>query len=124
MITINEEQKNLIENNAIALATVDADGNPHCIAVAAVKVVSQNQILITDNYMNKTQKNIKFNNKLVLAVWNRNWENDCIGYEFIGIAKYFSSGEWLDKIKTMKENDGLPAKGAIVATIEKIKRLA
>jgi len=124
MFTINEEQKQLIENNAVAVATVDVACNPHCIAVAAVKVVSPNQILITNNYMNKTPKNIQLNNKLTFAVWNKDWEDDCTGYEFIGTAEYFSSGKWHDAIKNMKDNEGLPAKGAILVTIEKVKRLA
>lgn len=39
---INEELKNLIEENALALATVNESGNPHCNVVAFVKVVSEN----------------------------------------------------------------------------------
>ena len=54
MIQIDEKLKNLIENNALALATVDENNEPHCIAVAFAKVVSQNQSLITDNYMQTT----------------------------------------------------------------------
>ena len=46
MVEINEELKRLIEENALAFATVDENGNPHCIAVAFVKVVSKNQILV------------------------------------------------------------------------------
>lgn len=123
MITINEEQKKLIENNAVAVATIDDAGNPHCIAVAAVKVVLPNHVLITNNYMNKTPKNIQLNKKLTFAVWNKEWENDCTGYEFIGMAEYFSDGKWHDMVKKIKDNEGLPAKGAILVTIEKIKRL-
>lgn len=124
MLTINEEQKHLIENNVIAIATIDKDSNPHCIAVAAVKVISTNQVLITNNFMNKTPENIKTNNKLSFAVWNKEWEDDCFGYEFIGTADYFSSGKWHDAVKSLEENKGLPAKGAIVVTIEKVKKLA
>ncbi len=56
MIEINEELKKLIEENVLAFATVDENGNPHCIAVAFAKVVSKNQILVTDNYMVETVK--------------------------------------------------------------------
>jgi predicted pyridoxine 5'-phosphate oxidase superfamily flavin-nucleotide-binding protein len=124
MLTINEEQKQLIENNAVAVATVDESGNPHCIAVAAVKVISPNQVLITDNFMNQTPKNIQFNTKAAFAVWNKDWQKDCFGYEFIGTAEYFSDGQWLEMVKKLEENINLPAKGAILITIEKAKRLA
>jgi predicted pyridoxine 5'-phosphate oxidase superfamily flavin-nucleotide-binding protein len=68
MVEINEELKNLIENNALALASVDQENNPHCIAVAYVKVVSNNQILITDAHIIETTKNIKRNPKVSLVV--------------------------------------------------------
>jgi predicted pyridoxine 5'-phosphate oxidase superfamily flavin-nucleotide-binding protein len=60
---------------------VDENGNPHCIAVVFVKVVSKNQILVTDNYMVQTTKNIQRNPSVALTVWNKDWKENCIGYE-------------------------------------------
>jgi hypothetical protein len=48
--------KNLIESNPVAFATITDGDKPSVIGVACVKVVSDNQILITDNYMNQTKK--------------------------------------------------------------------
>jgi len=59
MVGIDKELKKLIESNALAFATVDKKGNPHCIAVGFVKVVSKNELLITDNYMAQTGENVK-----------------------------------------------------------------
>ena len=73
---INPKIKKLIEENALALATVDEKENPHCIAVGFAKVVSDNEILITDNYMLITPKNIQKNSNIALAVWNREWKED------------------------------------------------
>lgn len=112
----------MIEGNALALATIDGKGNPHCIAVGDIKVVSENQILVGDNYMVETVKNIQQNANVALAVWNAGWKEDCIGYELNGSAKYFSSGKWCERIR--KIHAGFPAKGAIVITVEKVKRLA
>jgi predicted pyridoxine 5'-phosphate oxidase superfamily flavin-nucleotide-binding protein len=122
MVEINKELKRLIEENALAFATVDENGNPHCIAVGDVKVVSKNKILVGDNYMIKTIKNIKRNNNVTLAVWSRNWEENCIGYELSGTAEYFTSGKWHKMVKEIHK--GFPAKGAILITIKKIKKLA
>jgi len=124
MVRINEELKKLIEGNALSLATVDEDGNPHCIAVGFVKVVSKNKVLVTDNYMAETIKNIKRNPQVALAVWNKDWKKDCIGYGLKGVAEYFTSGTWHDKVKEIPENEGEPCKGAILVTINKIKKLA
>lgn len=123
MPVINEELKKLIEENALALATVDVIGNPHCIAIGFVKVISENQILVTDNYMTNTIKNIQRNNNVALVVWNKNWKENCIGYELRGIAGYFTSGKWHKMVKEIPENQREPCKGAILITISKIKKL-
>jgi predicted pyridoxine 5'-phosphate oxidase superfamily flavin-nucleotide-binding protein len=124
MIQINNDLKTLIENNALGFATVGGDGNPHVIAVGCVKVVSDNQILITDDYIVETTKNIRQNPNVALAVWSRNWEENCIGYELKGTAEYFTEGKWYDIMKQNLETAGEPQKGAIVITINKIKGLA
>lgn len=122
MAEISEELKKLIEENALALATVDENSKPHCIAVADVKVVSENQFLIGDNYMVKTIKNIQKNNNISLVVWNKNWEENCVGYELKGTAEYFEEGKWQEMIKEIHK--GFPAKGAVLVTVTKIKKLA
>jgi hypothetical protein len=124
VVVINEELKKLIEENALAFATADENGNPHCIAVGFVKVVSENQILVMDNYMVKTRKNIQRNPNVALVVWNKNWKENCVGYELKGTAEYFTNGKWHELIKQIPENKGEPCKGAILVTINKIKKLA
>lgn len=114
----------MIENNALGLATIDASNNPHVIAVGCVKVVSDNQILITDDYIVETTKNIRQNPNVALAVWSKNWEENCVGYELKGTAEYFTKGKWYDIMKQNPDTEGEPRKGAIVVTIDKIKELA
>ena len=122
MVEINEELKRLIEENALAFSSVDEFGNPHCIAVADVRVVSKNQILVGNNYIVETTKNLQQNKNVALVVWNRNWEEDCVGYELKGAADYFTEGKWHEMVKELHK--GFPAKGAILITINKIKKLA
>ncbi len=89
-----------------------------------MKVVSDNRILITDNYMVETRRNIQRNPNVTITVWNKEWEKNCIGYELKGTAEYFDSGEWYNKVKSIPENKDEPCKGAILVTVKKIKRLA
>ena len=114
---MKKEIKKIIEGNPIALATVSA-GKPHVIAVADVKVIG-NQLIVGDNYMKETIKNIKKNKNVALAVWNK---KGSVGYKLKGTAKYFKKGKWLEMVK--KIHKGYPAKGAIIVKINKIKRLA
>lgn len=48
MVKISKNAKKIIEENPVAFATVGNAGRPNVIAVAYVKVVSKNQVLITD----------------------------------------------------------------------------
>ena len=120
---INEGIKKMIEENALGLATLNENNEPHNIAIGYVKVVSKNQLLISDNYIEETIKNIKSNPKVSLAVWAKNWKENCIGYELRGEAEYFTSGKWVDEIRKIPENMGEPCKGAILIKINKIKVL-
>lgn len=117
MIKITPEIKKLIENNAMALATCDKLGNPHCIAVGDVKIVADDQLLVGDNYMFETKQNIKNNPNVALIVHDNN-----AGHGLKGKMAYFTKGKWFEKVKEIHK--GFPAKGAILITINKIKKLA
>jgi len=60
--------------------------------------------------------NLKDIKNICASVWNKEWK----GYKIIGVAKYFNKGKWLEYVKSMKENKGLPAKGAILIKVSKI----
>lgn len=110
------EIKQLLENNPVALATITIGNKPNVIGVAFVKVVSLSEIVITDNYMNQTKKDIIENNNVCLIVWNENMK----GYKVVGKAEYFTEGKWKNYVEEMKENEGFLAKGAILVKVEKI----
>lgn len=122
-VEINDGMKKMIEDNAMGLATVNKKGEPHNIAVGYVKVVSKNELLISDNYLAETRDNIKSNPNVSLVVWCQDWKENCIGYELAGKAEYFTSGKWYEEIKSLPINDGAPCKGAIIVKINKIKVL-
>ena len=122
-MTINEGIKNMVENNALGFASIDEFGNPHNIAVAFVKVVSDNELVVSDNCLNETVENIKRNPNISLVVWAKDWEENCIGYELKGVAEYFTEGKWIEFIKKITANEGEPCKGAILIKINKIKVL-
>ena len=114
---ISSEIKKIIEENPLALATVDKKGKPYVIAVAFAKV-ENNKIIITNNYMKRTINNLQYCLKISLVGWDRKWE----GYNFQGKAKYFDKGEWLGFVKSLKENKKEPCRGAIVIEINEIKK--
>jgi len=115
---MEEEVKKIIEENPIALSTVDESGNPYVIAVAFVKVKDE-KLVITNNHMGKTIENLKRNSNVCLAVWDKDWN----GYQVRGEVQYFEEGEWYDFVKSIEENKDEPCKGALVVEIKDIKKL-
>ncbi len=47
-----------------------------------------------------------------------------MGYELRGTAEYITEGKWYEIVKRIPENESEPCKGAILVTINKIKKLA
>ena len=82
--------KDLIEKNPVSFATMTVANKPNIIIVGYVKVVSANQVLITDNYMERTIEDIAKNNNVCLAVCDLEMR----GCKLIGKAKYFVDGKW------------------------------
>jgi predicted pyridoxine 5'-phosphate oxidase superfamily flavin-nucleotide-binding protein len=124
MAIINEGMKKMIEENAMGLATIGNDGKPHNVAVGYAKVISGDELLLTNNYLNETIENIRENNNIALVVWNKNWKEECIGYELKGTALYFNEGKWIEFIKKIPINKGEPCKGAILIKINNVKVLS
>jgi predicted pyridoxine 5'-phosphate oxidase superfamily flavin-nucleotide-binding protein len=125
---MDKQLKHLVEDNTGALASINEEGMPHNIAVGSSRVVSENQILVTDNFMEETIQNILKNKNVSLVFWNTDPEKkkDCRGCEFRGTAEYFTSGEWVEGIRERYKSQckNLPAKGAVLITVNETKRLA
>jgi len=109
--------KNKIENATIAIATVDNNKNPHNIAIMYAKV-KNNKIIITNNYMNTTINNLKSNKNISLVFWEG--EN---GWGIDGEVEYHDSGNWLEFVKSLPENKNEPTKGAVVISVNNIRKL-
>lgn len=120
MVKITRAAKKVIEDNPVALSTLTSGGKPNVIAVACVKVVSDNKVVITDNFMKRTRMDLKKNKNVCLAVWDKDWN----GYKLIGTAEYHCDGIWKALVENMPENKGLPAKGAIVVTVSTLLKLS
>lgn len=118
---ISKGQKKLIEKEVLALATSDLKDKPNVVAVACCRVVGKSKILITDNFMSKTRKNLLKNNKVAIAVWSRDGEE---GYQFKGRAQYLTSGKWKKVVDNDPNNKGLSHKAAILVTVNEIWDLA
>jgi len=125
MLQIPKEVKDLLEKSIIAFGTCDKLMRPNIIAIPYCKVVGPNQVLITDNFFNKTYKNLLENSQVSLAFWKPDGNpNGNQGYQLKGHAQYMTSGDWKKRVDTDPDNAGLAHKGAVLVNITEIWDLA
>lgn len=125
MISIPPEIKELFEKSIVAFGTCSSDQKPNVVAVACCKVVAPNQVLITDNFFNKTRENLLINPNVSLSFWEpEDNPNGNLGYQFKGVAQYLTSGQWKRQVDKDPDNQGLAHKAAVLVTITEIWDLA
>jgi predicted pyridoxine 5'-phosphate oxidase superfamily flavin-nucleotide-binding protein len=123
MVKLTDDMVKSLENEVVFIATASKDGIPNVAAMRAVKVLDAEKgiVLIADNFMNKTLKNILENPKVALTTAN------CrdMPYQYKGTVEYYTEGEYLkmaeDVDKALKPD--LKPKGAVVIKITEIYNL-
>ena len=70
MAKVTEEIKESLKSTKIAyLSTATKDGTPNIVPIATFKFLDDETLLISDQFFNKTLKNLKENSKIALAWW-------------------------------------------------------
>ncbi|GAB6056662.1 pyridoxamine 5'-phosphate oxidase family protein [Methanobacterium movens] len=117
-MVLTEEMMDAIEKNLVFVATVSKEGVPNVVPIGFARPLDEKSILIADNYMNKTIKNLEDNHKLSLIVQDAK----SLPYQFKGTVKIFKSGEYFDQVVDWAQNvmSELEPKSAILFTVEDI----
>ncbi|MBQ0107213.1 MAG: DUF447 family protein [Methanocorpusculum sp.] len=101
------------------LATASKSGVPNVAPMGAV-MVEDDKILIANNFMNKTMKNILENPQVSVLVWTREI-GDCI--QFKGTAEIMKDTPEHKKMRDMleaKKPGAYPCKDLVVITVKEI----
>lgn len=70
MVKVTEEIKESLKATKVAyLATVAKDGTPNVVPIGAFKFLDDETLLISDQYFNKTLKNLRENPQIALSWW-------------------------------------------------------
>jgi len=120
MARITEEMRQVIgEAKVFAVATASEDGEPNVVSIAFGKVLGEEEILLVDNFMNKTIKNLKTNPRAAVSVWKA---GDSKGYQFKGDVRIETSGRnFEDGVKMVKaEEPELNPKAVVIVTVKSI----
>ena len=122
MAKMTERMKETFEKvENIILATATKDGVPNAVPMGAKKIIDDETILLSDQFLNKTLNNMKENPQVAVTFWS-GFE----GYQLKGTITIETSGErfdetaeWIDKMgKAM--NFPLKSKGAVIMKISEI----
>ena len=118
MAEITAEMKEIAANAEVfVLATANKDGKPNVVPITFAKVLSDDELLLMDNFMQKTRQNIDANPIVAVSVWASGK-----GYQLKGKARVESSGKIFDEgtqwVKS--RNPKLNPKAAVIVKVDEI----
>ena len=122
MAKMNQRIKEIFEKQRIiVLATATKKGIPNVVPVGRKRIIDDETILISDQYLNKTVKNIKDNPRAAITVWDKTE-----GYQIKGTVSIETSGPRFEETARWVEEMGrsmnlsLRSKGALILKITEI----
>ncbi len=126
MAQMTERMRKLFETvPAAVLATATPDGMPNAVPVGAKKIIDDETVLISDQFLNKTLANLKANPKVAVSFWEGHE-----GYQLKGTVtiettgqRYQETARWIEELGN-KAGMPLKSKGAVILAIEEIYALA
>lgn len=122
MPTFTQDMKDVMEKTrGYSIATATKDGIPNVVPIHFVKILSDDEIMLADIFMNKTFENIQDNPVMAVSAWD--WDvKPRKGYQFKGTPRVETSGRIYDMAVEMvkAEKPDLTPKSAIVVKITDI----
>jgi len=89
MLIPNKVKRLFNKQALVAFATADKWGNPNVVPIFWKKVIDKERILLIDNFMKMSKKNLLQNSSVCLAFWNSETEES---YKIKGKAAYHTEG--------------------------------
>ena len=120
MTKITDEMKQIAEKAKVfTVGTATKNGEPNVIPMTFAKVLSDDEVLLMNNFMKKTIENIRANPRVAISVWK---QGDSEGYQFKGNARIETSGKVFDDgvnwVRTTSPT--LNPKAAIIVKVDSI----
>lgn len=82
-----------------AVATTSDDGTPNVAPILFGRIASGDEIVLADNFMNKTKANLAANPSVAVSVWTMDeTTGEASGYQFKGEARFESDGAVFEEI--------------------------
>lgn len=119
MVKITAEMNEVADAAKVAvLATATKDGKPNAVPISFAKVISDDEILLMDNFMLKTRQNIVENPVAAVSLW----ADGKGGYQFKGEVIVETSGKNFEEgskwVKSVAP--GLNPRAAVIIKVSEI----
>ena len=113
-VLTQEIKESLAGTKTVFLATAAKDGVPNVVPIGAIRALDDGTILISDQFFNKTLKNMKENPKIAVSWWG-----DKGGFQIKGTITIHTNDEVFAKdVAWMKElRPNLTPKSAIIVKV-------
>ncbi|MCE5214472.1 MAG: pyridoxamine 5'-phosphate oxidase family protein [Methanobacterium sp.] len=117
-MVMSMEMMDAIEKDNVVFLSTCADDIPNVVPIGFARPVDDQTILLVDNYMNKTRKNMEKNPKASLVLRDA---SKC-PYQFKGRVEIYESGEYFDDAVDWATSvmSKLSPKAAIIFKVEEI----
>jgi predicted pyridoxine 5'-phosphate oxidase superfamily flavin-nucleotide-binding protein len=124
MAKLNEKMKEIFSKQGVfVLGTANPDGVPNVVPVGAVKILDDETVLVSDQFLLKTLQNLRENPKAAISFWESETGE---GYQIKGDVTIHTEGKiYEDTVRWIREfsekiGHPLKSKGAVVINITEI----
>ncbi len=118
MVKLTDEIKESLTGTKIVfLATASKEGAPNVVPIGAFKLLDDERLLISDQFFNKTLKNMKENPKIAISYWGEKG-----GFQIKGSITLHTNDEvFKQDVAWMKElRPNLVPKSAVIMKITEV----
>ena len=109
----------LAQMKIVPVATASAAGVPNVVPVRFVRAIDDGTIVIADNYMSKSARNLEGNPQLALSVWDADKKR---AFQIKGRAEIVTSGRLFEETAAwvLAAKPELKTKAAVVVTVTNV----
>jgi predicted pyridoxine 5'-phosphate oxidase superfamily flavin-nucleotide-binding protein len=119
MAKITQEMKETAEKTpAFIIATASKDGKPNGVPMKGVRIISDDEIMILDNFMLKTRQNLEENPIAAISFWGGGR-----GYQCKGKVRIETSGKLFDEATRSVAHDDGPKRSPKAVVILKVEEI-
>lgn len=118
MVKMPSEVKDVVlKQKPLPIATADKSGKPNVVFITMWKVLDDETILIVDNFLSKTRKNIEANPSMALVVYDSDAKKS---FQIKGNVDIETKGDRFSTAREMADSKKLPGKAAVVFHVKEI----